>query len=381
MLILEALRARFGDALLLHSGTKSKPQLTVIDGGPPGVYRDALRPRLEALRAQRKLDARTPLPIELMMVSHIDEDHIAGMLELVTELNERREARQPPPWKIRRFWHNAFDDILDNTDPQIASTASTMSTASLGEFLKPEGSLILAGVKQGRDLRKLLQAMTLAGNHPFKGLVLAGGRPVTVGDLTITVVGPNRKSLLALQTKWDREIKPLLKRERDREAAAEVATFVDTAVHNLSSIVALVESQKKRILLTGDGRGDHTLEGLAGAKLLKDGTLRVDVLKVPHHGSVRNVEPSYFRTILADHYVISADGKDDNPDVDTLAMLSAARPDDRFTVHLTYPTGEFNVKSVGTAVAKFFAREKKAGRKYGVITRPSKALSLSLALA
>ena len=47
MLVLEALRARFGDALVLHSGTKAKPQLTVIDGGPPGVYGDALRPRLE----------------------------------------------------------------------------------------------------------------------------------------------------------------------------------------------------------------------------------------------------------------------------------------------------------------------------------------------
>ena len=57
MLVLEALRARFGDALLLHSGTKAKPQLTVIDGGPPGVYGDALRPRLEALRAERELGA------------------------------------------------------------------------------------------------------------------------------------------------------------------------------------------------------------------------------------------------------------------------------------------------------------------------------------
>ncbi len=55
MLVLEALRARFGDSLILHSGSKAKPQLTVIDGGPPGVYGDALQPRLEALRAERKL--------------------------------------------------------------------------------------------------------------------------------------------------------------------------------------------------------------------------------------------------------------------------------------------------------------------------------------
>ena len=383
MLILEALRARYGDALLLHSGTKTKPQLTVIDGGPPGVYSDALKPRLTELRAQRKLDAGTPFPIELVMVSHIDDDHITGLLDLVKELNERREARQPAPWKIHRFWHNAFDDILGNKDPQIASTASTMSPASLGEFLKPEGSLMLASVKQGRDLRKLLDAMTLAGNDPFNGLVLAGGKTksVAIGDLTITVVGPNKDNLVALQAKWDKEIKPLLKAEKDRKAAAEIAAYVDTSVHNLSSIVVLVESQGKRLLFTGDGRGDHTLEGLAAAGLLKDGKLRVDVLKVPHHGSVRNVELGYFQTIVADHYVISADGKFDNPDIDTLKMISAARPDDRFTVHLTYPTDEFNVPAIGAEVGTFFAGEKKAGRKYDVVTRPSKALSLSLELA
>ena len=112
MLVLEALRARFGDALILHSGSKAKPQLTVIDGGPPGVYGDALRPRLEAIRAERKLDARTPLDIELMMVSHIDDDHVSGLLELARKLNDQRESGQPLPWKIRRFWHNSFDDIL-----------------------------------------------------------------------------------------------------------------------------------------------------------------------------------------------------------------------------------------------------------------------------
>jgi beta-lactamase superfamily II metal-dependent hydrolase len=58
---------------------------------------------------------------------------------------------------------------------------------------------------------------------------------------------------------------------------AEMAAYLDKSVHNLSSIVVLVESQGKRILLTGDGRGDHTLEGLKAAKLLKSGKLRVDV--------------------------------------------------------------------------------------------------------
>jgi hypothetical protein len=43
-------------------------------------------------------------------------------------------------------------------------------------------------------------------------------------------------------------------------------------VPNLSSIVVLFESQGKRILPTGDGRGDHTLAGVKAAKLLKKGS-------------------------------------------------------------------------------------------------------------
>jgi hypothetical protein len=383
MLVLEALRARFGDALILHSGSKAKPQLTVIDGGPPGVYGDALRPRLEAIRAERELDARTPLDIELMMVSHIDDDHVSGLLELAEKLNDRRENGQPLPWKIRRFWHNSFDDILDNDDLQVGGTASTMNTASLGDFLAPEGSLILASVKQGRELRKLLDALTLGGNSPFKGLVLTDGaaKAVTVGDLKIAVVAPRKAELVELQRKWNKEIKPLLKKERSRERLAEVAAYVDKSVHNLSSIVVLVESQGKRILLTGDGRGDHTLEGLKTAKLLKGGKLRVDVLKLPHHGSERNVAADYFETIIAKHYVVSADGKFDNPDVGTLKMISAARPDDDFTVHLTYPLDEFNVAKIGKQVGKFFAAERKGGRAYTVVTRPSGELAVRVALA
>ena len=82
----------------------------MIDGGLAGVYGDALRPRLAALREERGLGAATPLDVDLMMVSHIDDDHVSGLLELVQKLNDRRESGQPLPWKIRRFWHNSFDE-------------------------------------------------------------------------------------------------------------------------------------------------------------------------------------------------------------------------------------------------------------------------------
>jgi hypothetical protein len=381
MLVLEALRAKYGDSFLLHYGTAQQPRLAVIDGGPPGVYNDALKPRLEAIRKERKLAANTPLDIDLTMVSHIDEDHIAGILQLVRKLKDLRDSHQPLPWKIRRFWHNSFDDILGNDDVSVASSASVMSPASIGDRIAPHSSLVLASVGQGRELRNLLAALNLDGNPPFSGLVRAGRPPVVLDNLKLTVVAPLEENLIDLQTDWDKKVKDILKKEKDKEAAAQIAAYVDGSVYNLSSIVVLAEADGKRILLTGDGRGDHTLAGLEKAGLLENGKIEVDVLKLPHHGSVRNLDTDYFETIRTPRFVISADGKFDNPDIATLELISKARPDDDFTIHLTYPTDQFNVPEIGTEVAKFFDAEKAAGRQYKVETRKPDDLSFQLRLA
>ena len=87
----------------------------------------------------------------------------------------------------------------------------------------------------------------------------------------------------------------------------------------------LIEAEEKTILLTGDGLGEHLLEGLHQTGLLEDDdTFHVDVFKLPHHGSMRNMTPELFERITADTYVICADGTNDNPDYQTLEWLVQA---------------------------------------------------------
>jgi ribonuclease BN (tRNA processing enzyme) len=382
MLILEALRAQFGDSLLLHFGTEKTPRLAVIDGGPPGVYNDALEPRLLKIREERKLAAKKALEIDLMMVSHIDRDHIAGILELFQNLQSLKQSQQPVPWTIKRFWHNSFDDILDNDDLSVASAASVLSPAAIGGLLPHPGSLLLTSVPEGRDLRNLANFFKLGGNPPFKGLLRTSLKPVKLDNLKLTVVAPGTNELQALQKEWNEEVKKILETEKAEKAHAKAAAFIDRAVANLSSIVVLAEADGKKILLTGDGRGDHTLRGLEETGLVKKGgTIELDILKMPHHGSVRDVAPEYFERIRARHYVISADGKYENPDIATLEMISKARPDDGFTIHFTYAADQFNVKEIGKKVGAFFEKEKAAGRKYNVEARKPDDLSLRLKLA
>ena len=137
-------------------------------------------------------------------------------------------------------------------------------------------------------------------------------------------------------------------------AEAAAATKFDESVFNLSSIVVLAELGGKRMLLTGDARGDDIKQAVSTAKLLKKGKLHVHILKVPHHGSDNNVATDFFRTITADHYVISGNGDYGNPEVATLNMISEARPDDGFTLHLT--ESEFK-EEMGPKITGFFAKE------------------------
>jgi hypothetical protein len=145
-----------------------------------------------------------------------------------------------------------------------------------------------------------------------------------MGNLQVHIVGPTRGTLKALQDEWGVWLADQMKKEKEADAV-KAARALDKSVPNLSSIMLLVEGDGKTVLLTGDGRGDHLLEGLQQAGMLNaDGTLHVDLFKLPHHGSNRNVTAELFERITADTYLICADGKHDNPDYQTLKWLVEA---------------------------------------------------------
>ncbi len=132
--------------------------------------------------------------------------------------------------------------------------------------------------------------------------------------LKFHIVAPSLKRLEALHADWEKHVK---KNPTD----AKVAAFADRSVANLSSIVVVADLEGKTMLLTGDARGDDILAGLTDAGFIasaKKGKAHFDVIKMPHHGSSRNMTLDFLRRIAADHYVISANGEHDNPDAETV---------------------------------------------------------------
>lgn len=375
MFTLEALEAKEGDCLILHYGPADAPKRILIDGGPSGVFKQTLRKRLVQLREEGSAD------LQMVMVSHIDADHIAGILDFFKELKKQRDDGEEPLARVATLWFNSFDDVVGNdSDELIARFETAAQTAAAGDRVSADspvsqaGALILAGVGQGRKLRDLASALGTVVNAGFDNMILASvsgdaPRRIKLDDhLTFTVLGPTKTQLVELREKWDQELAKI-KSSSPARASAIAAAFLDTSAANLSSTVVLAECEGKRMLLTGDARGDFILEGLNEANLLENGGIHVDLMKVPHHGSDRNVSTEFFRQVTADHYVISANGKHHNPDKAMLEMLRQARQGESYTVHFTN-----EVEQVSEYV------ERGAAEGYNTVVRAENELGLAIVL-
>ena len=125
---LEALQARKGDSLILHYGDPSSPNFIVIDGGPDGVYASSLRPRLAQLHRKWKNEDDDKLHLEMVMISHIDDDHINGILDWMMEIERDRAVS----CNIATLWYNSFDAVLQNAAQVLTPTARSLSSENAG---------------------------------------------------------------------------------------------------------------------------------------------------------------------------------------------------------------------------------------------------------
>lgn len=349
---LEVLPAKKGDCLLLHSEVDDG--LILIDGGPAGVSEDSLIPRLEELRDERGLGDDKPLVIELVVVSHVDDDHINGIIDLFEQMKDRVEARQPPLFKINGLWHNSFDRVLGNDQTGGLLSSTQFGAASMAPVIEEaeegaptDSAKILASVKQGDDLRRLAEALDIPVNAQFGGALIQTSPGATVAHqvagIELIVIGPRRPELVKLQKEFDEWLKKQPPAERSEVSL--LAALDDESAANLSSIVLLAKQGDRTILLTGDARSDKVLEGLKDCALCGDGeTIEVGVLKMPHHGSIRNLddEGDFVGRVTSENYVFSGNGEHGNPDRETFELLFKTRPGATMNFYLTYAMTEID---------------------------------------
>jgi hypothetical protein len=285
---MHVLAAEFGDCLWVDYGDAANPHRVLIDAGTPGTFK-RLKPALDQVRR-----AGGPSH-QLFIVTHIDADHIGGSIPV---LEDPVLAAQ-----FGEVWFNGRHHLLQATKEEAF------------------------GAVQGERLTAAIMARKLPWNKRFKGRAVVRGAddmPPSFdldGGARITVLTPGIEQLRKLLPKWDKEVKKagldpvspdVVHDSTEAEeslGAINVDTLAsesspeDTAEANGSSIATLIEIDGRKLL--------------TGAKLLK-----VDVFKLPHHGSKANVTKELLDAVDAKVIVFSSNGKlFQHPDQEAVARV------------------------------------------------------------
>jgi beta-lactamase superfamily II metal-dependent hydrolase len=306
-------QAEFGDCFILESKSNNESTTMLIDGGPYQTFRNHLKPTLQKLLLNGKID--------LMVLSHIDNDHIIGLLDLLIEIKNERDNGIKELVKIKKMWHNSFKELLQLHEEPKKLLASIFWSQNLIKRKNIIESLVMKGFQQGTDLTKLAKTLKIPINPGFDKVIVVcdNKKSVSLNNINLHLLGPTKKNIDKLRKEWNDWFS---KKQKTVKTEFGLVQILDKSVPNLASITFLAEIKNRKILFTGDGLGQDVVDMLSKNEMLdENGKFHVDVLKVPHHGSDRNTSLDFFNTVNAKYYVISANGRDDNPSLSTLRWI------------------------------------------------------------
>jgi hypothetical protein len=340
---LNVLQAAYGDCMILKSGSQSKSSQTnsyhfLIDGGPASTYNASLRGELQKIRENGGR-------VDLLIVSHVDNDHINGLLKLMQDLSLQKASNKRWTIEIDALWYNAFSRTIgEHIEGRLRNLLRNTQTV----FKTRSRSLMtVRGIREGHDLYQYAHDLAIEINPQFNNDIIVVNdkvRELKFGNLKFFVIGPTRKNLEDLRKQW---LDWLDKHEKALKTRADyrLAIQADKSIPNLSSIMFLAKEDNNTILFTGDGLGEHVIYGLKQSKLLGSSrSVHVNILKLPHHGSDRNITQDFFTSVTADKYLISANGRDDNPSFLTLSWIAETAKEQHRQVEIILTNNTPNVE-------------------------------------
>jgi beta-lactamase superfamily II metal-dependent hydrolase len=309
---IDVLPAERGDCLWVECARPGKPPWRLlIDGGMLSCW-PLLRTRIEKLAA--------PVVFDLAVVSHVDSDHIGGMLPLLgpSDLDLR----------VKDIWFNGLMQLPRRNAPEIRSVAEG---EQLMELLEEQH----AGRRLPWNERFGRAAVMTRGDGMFETIDFSDGP-------RLTLLSPTPRRLTALRETWYAALQRLQRGEPEEEEAAgpmpldDLATLAaietprDRSPANGSSIAFLLEYAGRRCLFAADAFSSVLGSALTSLANSRDGRpIALDVFKLPHHGSKGSVTANLLEVAPADHYIVSTNGdRFHHPDDIALARVvtSATRP-------------------------------------------------------
>lgn len=287
------LPARYGDAIWIEYGNGGSTQRILIDGGTRGT-RSHIRRLLAGVSPGRS-------HLELLVVTHVDRDHIEGVLGLLQEADSSL--------RIDDVWFNGW------------------------RHLPPEIDVEAFGPAQGESLTRRILELELPWNGAFDGgpIVIpdAGALPTIdlPGGMRLTLLSPTHDALAKLKPVWEREVieaglVPGQGEDVDDDASTDEAFGAadlpdidalaatpfddDRSAANRSSIAFIAEFEGKRVLFGADAH----VAGVEAAldRLPGNQRPRLDLYKISHHGSKNTTSRPLVERVDCSRFVFSTNG-------------------------------------------------------------------------
>lgn len=286
-----------------YSNKNGDSGILLIDSGFSRTYPHQLKKYLQEIKSQNK-------KVSLWVITHTDNDHIGGILKFLRDDDFKND-----PDFIQQYWFNWSPIKLPTGDDQIS-------------------------VKQGILLRDYLIKI---GKHNKKDINIKN-KPHDVEDAQITILSPGIEKLEQSKKKWKDQESSFIASKYDYEEPIDALLkkkFVeDNSPWNGGSIAFIFEFDGKRILFLADSHASEIVKTLKlpPFNCSSSNKLKIDLVKVSHHGSAGNTNDELLNLIDCRDFVFCVNFGNQHglPNKECIARIIASREKEKNTTRLLF---------------------------------------------
>ena len=293
-IVVRVLEANHGDCILVsHEGASGTVNI-LIDGGTSTTFKHGPRQRYDGALCKVLDELKNKgQPIDLAVLTHIDDDHIHGLIKAFETPDYLSEL-------VKSIWFNSSRLITRNFNaPEIPENNILLTDDS------PQTS-----VRQGKELETLLDEIGCE-----RAPLIKAGQVHRVGPFKLTVLSPSQNQLERLLHKWPSDDESGATAAHDNDYHLSLNEIwkadefeSDSSVYNGSSIAFLLEVDNTKMLFLGDAHDQVVVKSLKGLGFSEANKLQLDLVKVSHHGSQYNTSSEFLSLLQSSRYVISTNG-------------------------------------------------------------------------